>query len=75
MHPSEALYRGCNVGDLVASAVARGGDRVAFISDDLRWTYKELGAKISQVVQAWPPVGCSVGTGGPPCRPIGPKPF
>ena len=52
MHTPNPLYQGCNVGDLVISAIARGGERVAFISDDTRWTYRELGAKISQVVQA-----------------------
>ena len=45
------LYDGCNVGDLVISAIARGGDRVAFIADDTRWTYRQLGARVSQVVQ------------------------
>lgn len=49
---TDPLYQGCTVGDLVVRAVARGGDRVAFISDDTRWTYRELGALISQVVQA-----------------------
>ncbi len=57
MMPNQAqrpnpLYQGCTVGDLVASAIARGGGRTAFISDDLRWTYSQLGTKISQVVQA-----------------------
>ena len=46
------LYQGCTVGDLVVSAVTRGGARTAFISDDVRWTYRELGAKVSQVIQA-----------------------
>ena len=45
------LYDNCSVGDLVVSAIARGGDRVAFICDDTRWTYRELGAKVSQVIQ------------------------
>ena len=52
MHPPNPLYQGCNVGDLVVSAITRGGERVAFISDDTHWTYRELGAKISQVIQA-----------------------
>ena len=47
-----ALYDGCTVGDLVASAVTRGGDRTAFISGDTRWTYRQLGALISTTVQA-----------------------
>ena len=49
---SNPLYQGCSVGDLVVSAVARGGERIAFICDDTRWTYRQLGALISQVIQA-----------------------
>ena len=49
---TQSLYDGCNVGDLVVTAISRGGDRVAFISDDTRWTYRQLGALISTVVQA-----------------------
>ena len=48
---TQSLYDGCNVGDLVVTAISRGGDRVAFISDDTRWTYRQLGALISTVVQ------------------------
>ena len=48
---TETLYQHGNVGDLVVSAITRGGDRVAFISDDASWTYRELGALISQVIQ------------------------
>ncbi len=56
-HPQQdpqhgALYQGCTVGDLVVSAIARGGDRVAFIADDARWTYRQLGALTSTVIQA-----------------------
>ena len=46
------LYDGCSVGDLFISAIARGGERTAFIGDHTRWTYRELGARVSQVVQA-----------------------
>jgi len=49
---TDKLYDGCTVGDLVVSAIARGGDRVAFISDDTRWTYRQLGALVSTVIQA-----------------------
>ena len=49
---TEPLYDGCTVGDLVVSAVTRGGDRVAFIHDDTRWTYRQLGALVSTVIQA-----------------------
>ncbi len=46
------LHDGCAVGDLVIGAIARGGDRVAFIGDDVQYTYRQLGRRISQVVQA-----------------------
>jgi fatty-acyl-CoA synthase len=46
-----ALYQGSTVGDLVITAITRGGERTAFISDELSWTYRELGAQISQVIQ------------------------
>lgn len=49
---NNALYQGCTVGELVVSAIARGGDRVAFISGDVQWTYRELGRKVSCTVQA-----------------------
>ncbi|MBL8353017.1 MAG: AMP-binding protein [Burkholderiaceae bacterium] len=49
---SNPLYQGCSVGDLVVSAIARGGDRIAFIGDDARWTYHRLGERVSQVIQA-----------------------
>ncbi len=49
---NEKLYQGCTVGDLVVTAIHRGGDRVAFISDQTQWTYRQLGALVSQVVQA-----------------------
>ena len=46
------LYQGSNVGDLVVTAITRGGDRIAFIADDQRWTYRQLGALVSTTVQA-----------------------
>ena len=49
---TDKLYEGCTVGDLVVSAIRRGGDRVAFICDDTRWTYRHLGALVSTVIQA-----------------------
>jgi fatty-acyl-CoA synthase len=51
MTMDDKIHEGCNAGDLVVRAISRGGDRVAFLSDDARWTYRELGALISQVVQ------------------------
>jgi fatty-acyl-CoA synthase len=49
---SNPLYDGCNVGDLVVSAIARGGDRVAFIADDTQWTYRQFGDRVSTTIQA-----------------------
>ena len=49
---ADPLYQGCSVGDLVVSAIHRGGGRTAFISDDTRWTYRQLGALVSTVIQA-----------------------
>ena len=45
------LYDGASVGDLVVTAIARGGERTAFIGDHVEYSYRELGARISQVVQ------------------------
>ena len=49
---TDKLYQGCSVGDLVVTAIHRGGGRTAFISDDTRWTYRQLGALVSTVIQA-----------------------
>ena len=49
---TDDLYQGCSVGELVVTAIHRGGGRTAFISGDTRWTYRQLGALVSTVVQA-----------------------
>ena len=41
------LCQGCTVGDLVVTAITRSGDRIAFIAEDQRWTYRRLGALVS----------------------------
>ena len=46
------LYDGCTMGDLVQRAIERGGDRVAFILDEQRITYREFGALLSRFIQA-----------------------
>jgi fatty-acyl-CoA synthase len=46
------LYDGCTVGHLIRRAIERGGDRIAFVEDDATLTYRELGARLSGVVQA-----------------------
>ena len=48
---ADPLYDGVSVGDLVVTAIARGGERTAFIGDHRQYSYRELGARISQVVQ------------------------
>ena len=45
------LTQGPSVGELVITAIARGGNRTAFVSDKLQWSYRELGALISQTAQ------------------------
>lgn len=52
MNDSSRLYQGCSMGDLVVRAIQRGGDRVAFILDDERITYREFGARLSCFIQA-----------------------
>src|SRR5690606_41625851 len=46
------LSQGSSVGDLAGRAIQRGGDRVAFILDDERITYREFGARLSCFIQA-----------------------
>ncbi len=47
-----ALYQGGNMGDLLITAIQRGGDRVAFIHGEQQTTYREFGALVSCMVQA-----------------------
>jgi len=46
------LGQGCNMGDLVIAAIARGGERVAFIDGDRQTSYRVLGEQVSGMVQA-----------------------
>ena len=46
------LYDGCTMGDLVQRAIERGGDRVAFILDEQKITYREFGSLLSRFIQA-----------------------
>ena len=46
------LYDGCTMGDLIQRAIERGGDRVAFILDDQKITYREFGSLLSRFIQA-----------------------
>jgi fatty-acyl-CoA synthase len=49
-HPD--LYDGCTVGHLFRRAIERGGDRIAFVDDDMVLTYRQFGARLSGIVQA-----------------------
>ena len=46
------LYDGCTMGDLIQRAIERGGDRVAFILDEQKITYREFGSLLSRFIQA-----------------------
>lgn len=49
-HPH--MHHGGSVGDLLKTAIARGGERVAFIFEDRQITYREFGGQVSRLVQA-----------------------
>ncbi len=59
-HPE--LYEGCTVGHLLRRAVERGGDRTAFVDGDVRLSYREFGARISGLVQAFEARGLARGS-------------
>ncbi len=48
---SDPRHHASTVGDLLISAIGRGGERTAFVGDELSWTYRQLGELVSQVVQ------------------------
>src|SRR5690606_2099807 len=45
------LYEGCSMGELVITAVQRGGDRPAFVHGDDTITYRQLGLEVSRLIQ------------------------
>ena len=51
MTPS-ACHEGCSLGDLIVRALARGGDRIAFVDDDRSLSYREVGEMLSRLIQA-----------------------
>jgi fatty-acyl-CoA synthase len=55
------LYDGCTTGHLLVRAIERGGDRVAFVDGDAQLTYRQVGARVSGLVQALDAVGLSRG--------------
>jgi fatty-acyl-CoA synthase len=58
-HPE--LFEGCTVGHLLRRAVERGGDRIAFVDGDTALSYREFGARISGLAQAFEARGLSRG--------------
>jgi fatty-acyl-CoA synthase len=46
------LFTGCSAGDLVVTAIQRGGDRTAFVLDDCHITYRQFGEQLSRFIQA-----------------------
>lgn len=46
------LYKPCTMGELFVRAIQRGGDRIAFVLDEQSISYREFGARVSQLIQA-----------------------
>ena len=59
-HPGASLEVG-TVGEMIASAIHRYPERIAFLDGPHRITYRELGARISQLVQAFADLGLRPG--------------
>lgn len=55
------LYSGGTVGGLIASSVARFGDRPALADDIVRWSYRELGDAIGRFVSVFRSIGLKKG--------------
>jgi fatty-acyl-CoA synthase len=49
---SQSYFDGGSMGDLVVTAIQRGGDRVAFVSGGQRVSYRQMGQALSQLTQA-----------------------
>ena len=47
------VHHGCSMGDLIITAIQRGGDRDAFVLADLHITYREMGRQVSQIIQVF----------------------
>lgn len=57
------LHDECTMGDLLIRAVARGGDRIAFVSNGKRTSYREFGALLSKLMQFFEAEGLRRGDG------------
>ncbi len=60
---TDLLHTPCTMGDLVCRAIARGGDRVAFVSQGESISYRAFGERLSQYVQALGACGLVRGDG------------
>lgn len=57
------LYDECTMGDLLVRAIARGADRIAFVSGGRPTSYREFGALLSRLVQLFEAEGLRRGDG------------
>ena len=57
----DQVFKGCSMGDLIVTAVQRGGDRDAFVLGDQRVTYRAMGQKLSQIMQVLDSLGLQRG--------------
>ena len=46
------LDPGCSMGELIVRAIRRGGERIAFVLDEQRISYRAFGDMLSRMVQA-----------------------
>ncbi len=54
-------YQSCSMGDLIITAIQRGGDRDAFVWGDLHISYREMGSQLSQIIQVFEAMGLQHG--------------
>lgn len=57
----DEVFKGCSMGDLIVTAVQRGGDRDAFVLGDAHTTYRQMGQQISQIIQCLDSLGVQPG--------------
>lgn len=58
-----SLYDGCSVGDLAVLAFSRYADRVALVTGDQEYTYRDVKERVSQVIQVLKAHGLKQGDG------------
>jgi len=57
----DEAFQGCSMGDLIITAIQRGGDRDAFVLGDVHVTYREMGRQLSQIIQVLDNMGLTHG--------------